>query len=144
MQWCHTAGGGCVGISACLDEIGNGIPLACRVPACRAGDADHRRVQRFGAPPVSGPDVGAAYDQVSCHLGVVTERGSMQRGVAFVDLGEMLGEEELVASRQPGRGQRRCRVEKVRSGLVVKVRDRYPASQAARQPGARSSGPLVF
>jgi hypothetical protein len=48
----------------------------------------------------------------------------MQRGVAFVDLGETLGEEELVASRQPGRRQRRCRVEKVRSGLVVKVRDR--------------------
>jgi hypothetical protein len=44
MQWCHTAGGGRVGISARLDEIKNGIPLACRVPACRAGHADHRPV----------------------------------------------------------------------------------------------------
>lgn len=58
MQWCHAAGGGCVWISARLDEIDNDIPLACRVPACRAGDADHRRVQRLSTPPVSGPDVG--------------------------------------------------------------------------------------
>jgi hypothetical protein len=49
----------------------------------------------------------------------------MQRGVAFVDLGETLGEEELLASRQPGRRQRRCRAEQVHSGLVVKARDRY-------------------
>lgn len=103
MQWCHTAGGGRVGISARADEIENDILLACRVPACRAGDADHRRVEGFGAPPVSGPNVGAACDQVSRHLRVVTEPSSMQRGVVFVDLRETLGEEELVASRQPGR-----------------------------------------
>ena len=48
----------------------------------------------------------------------------MQRGVAYVDLGETLGEEELVRSRQPGRRQRRYGVEKVHSGVVVKVRDR--------------------
>ncbi len=132
MQWCHTAGGGCVGISARLDEIGNDLSLACRVPACRAGDADHRRVQRFGAPPVSGPNSGAAGDQVSCHLGVVTEPRSMQRSVALVDMGETLGKEELVAARQPGRRQRRCRAEKVHSGLMVKVRDRYQQPREAR------------
>src|SRR5260221_5067462 len=76
---------------------------ACRVPAGRAGNADHRRMQRLSTPPVSGPDVGPARDQVSSHLGVVAEPRSMQRGVAFVDRGETLGEEELVASRQPGR-----------------------------------------
>jgi hypothetical protein len=91
MQWCHTAGRGRVGVSARADEIENDLPLACRVPACRAGDADHRRVQGFGAPPVSGPDVGAACDQVSRHLGVVTEPRGMQRGVAFVELRETLG-----------------------------------------------------
>jgi hypothetical protein len=31
VQWCHTAGGGCIGISARLDEIDNDIPLACRI-----------------------------------------------------------------------------------------------------------------
>jgi hypothetical protein len=44
VRWCHTAGGGHVGISARADEIDNDIPLACRIPARRAGDADHRRV----------------------------------------------------------------------------------------------------
>jgi hypothetical protein len=44
MQWGHTAGGGCVGISARLDEKEDDIALTRRVPTTRAGDADHRRV----------------------------------------------------------------------------------------------------
>jgi hypothetical protein len=60
--------------------------------------------------------------------------------VAFVNLGETLGEKELVASRQSGRRERRCRVEKVRSGLVVKVRDRY---QQPRQGHCAGHGMLL-
>jgi hypothetical protein len=79
MQRCQYASGGSVGIGARLDEIANDIPLACRVPGGRAGDADHRRVQRLGASPVSGPNAGPACEQVSCHPGVVAER----RSIAF-------------------------------------------------------------
>ena len=92
VQWCHAAGSGCVGISARLDEIGNDIPLACGVPAHRTRDTGHRGVQRLGAPPVSGPDAGSARDQVLCHLGVVTEPRGVKGSVAFVNLGETLGE----------------------------------------------------
>lgn len=97
MQRRHAASGGCIGISTHLDEIVDGVSLACGVPACGVAGADQRRVWRLGAPPVSGPNVRAEGDQVSCHLGVVTEPRSLQRGVAFVDLGETLGNEELVA-----------------------------------------------
>ena len=49
----------------------------------------------------------------------------MQRSGALVDLGKTLGEEELVASFQDGCRQRWRRVEKVKSGLVVKVPYRH-------------------
>ncbi len=49
----------------------------------------------------------------------------MQRGVALVDLGKTVGEEELVASFQDGCRQRWRRVEKVKSGPVVKVPYRH-------------------
>ncbi len=93
-----------------LAEPGAPITAAC------SGSAPRRFLARMPAPRVI---------RSRAISGVVTEPRSLQRGVAFVDLGETLGEEELVTSRQPGRRQRRCRVEKVHSGLVVKVRDRY-------------------
>jgi hypothetical protein len=49
----------------------------------------------------------------------------MQSGVALVDLCETLGKEEFVATHQPGRCQRRDRIEKVCSDLVLLVRDGY-------------------
>jgi hypothetical protein len=77
MQWRHATGGGDVRIGAGLDEIGNDVPLALGVPGRRAGDADYRGVQWFGASPVSPPNVGTTIDEVSRHLGVITERRSM-------------------------------------------------------------------
>ena len=122
MKRCHTTGGGCIGIGARLDDIENDFTLAGRVPTWRAGDADHRRVKRFGAPPVCSPNVGTACDQASCQLRVITEPRRMQRSVALVDLGKTLGEEELVASfqdgcRQLGRASRRSKADLWSSSL---------------------------
>ena len=105
MQWCETAGGECVGFSARVDQIANDLALARRIPSRRARVANHGGVQGLRTSPVSGPKVGAATDQFSCYLGIVAKPRSMKRCVAFVDLGEPHGEEELVGSRYPGRRQ---------------------------------------
>jgi hypothetical protein len=59
--------------------------------------------------------------EVTCHFAVVTEGRRVQRGVASVDMGETLGEKELVASLQPGRGQRWASEEKAFGRLVFEV-----------------------
>src|SRR5258708_10916327 len=98
MQWCHAASGGRVGISARLDEIGNDIPLADRVPARRARGADYCRVQRLATPAVSVPNFGAARYQVSRHLGVVAEPPGLPAGAALADRAEAPGADALVAA----------------------------------------------
>jgi len=133
MQWCHTAGGRSVRIRPRLDEIENDVPLAIGVPACRARTADHCRVDWFRAPTVSSSNIGAECDELSCHLRVVAEGRSMQRGVTFVDLSETLREKELVTSRQPRRRQRRRRVEKATNGIVVMVSNGYQQALEVRR-----------
>ena len=129
MQRRRSASSGRVGVSARLDEVENDRPLLWRVPVGRPGHANHRRVERFGAPPVSGPDVRTAGHEFPRHPGVVTERRSMERRVAFVDLCQALGQEELIASSQASRHQRRSRVEKSHRSSLVARSDRY------QQPG---------
>lgn len=134
MERRDTPGSGRVRVSASFDEIADDLPLAHRVPRGRAGGADRRSMQRLSTPPVLGPDSCAPVDQVACDLGVVAERRSMERGVAFVDLGGTLGEKELIASRYPGRRQERRRVEQLERD-VVKVRDRYEQPREVRIVG---------
>ena len=91
----------------------------------RSGPTHRRRVERFGAAPVSRPDVRTATDELPCHRGVVAERRRVERRVAFVDLGQALGHEELLVASQACRHQRRRCVEKRQSGLLIARRDRY-------------------
>jgi hypothetical protein len=129
MQRRHSASSSRVGVSARLDEVENDRPLLWRVPVGRPGHAHHRRMERFGAPPVSGPDVRTARDEFPCHSGVVTERRRVERRVALVDLCQSLGQEELIASSQASRHQRRSRVEKSHRSPLVARSDRF------QQPG---------
>ena len=111
MQRRHPTRCGRVEVGASLREIDDDRLLSCRIPSCRPGSADHRGVERLGASPVSRPHVRATCNERPRHLDVVAERGSVQRGVAFVDLREALGQEELVTSGNPGCHQRRVLVE---------------------------------
>src|SRR5436309_56676 len=100
-----------VRVGADLDEEADEGPLPRRVPVRRAWDTDRGGVQRFGAPPVLGPNVGATFDQASGNVRVVGERRAVERGVTLVDLGVTLGDEELVASYEAGHRQGRRGVE---------------------------------
>ena len=83
-------------------------------------------MERFGTPPVPCPDVRPAGDELPCHLWVVAERRSMERRVAFVDLCQALGHEELVASgpHVPSPTTASRRAERHGSSVVAR-RDRY-------------------
>ena len=129
MQRRHSASRGRVGVSARFDEVEDDRPLLRRVPVGRPGHTDHRRVERFGTPPVPCPDVRTAGDELPCHPGVVAEGRGMERRVAFVDLCQALGQEELIASSQACRHQRRSLVEKSQRSSLVARRDR------CQQPG---------
>jgi thioredoxin reductase (NADPH) len=61
--------------------------------------ADGGCVQRFGASAVAGADVGASRHEIPGRLTVVSERRSVQRGGAFIDLGVTVGDKELIAAR---------------------------------------------
>jgi hypothetical protein len=124
----HPASCSCVGVCTRHDQEENDRPLLRRVPRGRAGNADHRRVERFGAPTVSRADVRTADDQLPCHLGVVAERRAMERRVTFVDLCQSLGQEELVASRHASCRQRRGRVDKTYRSSMITGGDRREQS----------------
>lgn len=120
---------GSVRVGARLDEVLDDRPLTDRIPIRCAGSTADGRMQRFGAPTVASAEVGAARDQIFGELDVVRERRGMQRRVAFVDLDLTLGDEALVAARQPRRCQLWCRVERRRDDYAIARRDGH------QQPG---------
>jgi hypothetical protein len=88
-------------------------------------------------------DPGAASDELPGHLHVVAERCDVQRGVAFVDLGEAFGHEALIASGQAHRGQRGRGVEERHRSSSVTHSDRghQPRQVAHARQDARSERP---
>jgi hypothetical protein len=64
MQRRYPASGSCVRVSARVNQIGDDRPLAGRIPVRGAGFAGDRRMQRFGAAPVTGADVCASRNQI--------------------------------------------------------------------------------
>ena len=99
MQRRHAAHGGSVRVGTGIDEVLDDRPLLCRVPVRCAGFTDGGCVQRFGASAVEGADVGASRHEIPGRLTVVSERRSVQRGGAFIDLGVTVGDKELIAAR---------------------------------------------
>jgi hypothetical protein len=97
-------------------------------------------VERLGAPTASGSDVRTAGDELPRHRGVVAERGGMQRRVAFVDLRQTLGQEELGTPSQTSSHQERSRIEHSHRSPLIRRRDRYQdLGQVAHSAENRSS-----
>ncbi len=99
MQWRHAAHGGSVRVGTGIDEVHDDRTLMCRVPVRCAGFTDDGCVQGFGASAVADADAGASRHEISSRLTVVSERRSVKRGGAFVDLGVTVGDEKLIAAR---------------------------------------------